>query len=201
MSDGFGRQVEFLPNGNIVITDPDDSSVDNNAGAVHLFDGSTLALIASIYGDDADDQLGSGGIYVLTSGDFVIASPSDDEGGVTNAGSVQLIDADTGVLIGTPMFGDHDADFLASDNGVYPLSSGDYVVASDSDSTGTEDNTGSARLVDGTTNTLIGTAIEGSTTNDRLANGGIVELTNGNYVIVSTTVDTGSCRRGINYFG
>jgi hypothetical protein len=47
-SAAFGTHVIVLPNGNIVVTDPNFAEAGKtNIGAVYLFDGATLALIST----------------------------------------------------------------------------------------------------------------------------------------------------------
>ena len=71
----FGSIVMVLPNGNIVVTAPSYSipSGASNVGAVYLYDGATLGLISTLTGSTANDQVGNGGITVLTNGNFVAA--------------------------------------------------------------------------------------------------------------------------------
>ena len=71
----FGSQVVVLSTGNIVVTDP---TVNNNAGAVYLYDGASGALISTLSGN-AGDQLGSGGLTVLTNGNYVVADPAHSQ--------------------------------------------------------------------------------------------------------------------------
>src|SRR5688500_269537 len=70
----FGDAVYILPNGNIVLVDPDASSLAPAGGAVYLYrpDGS---LISTVRGGKANDRVGAGGIRVLANGNFVIESP------------------------------------------------------------------------------------------------------------------------------
>jgi len=95
VNDAFGTNIVILANGNIVVTDPFDSSLA--AGAVHLYNPFTQTLISSIFGDTANDSLGRNGITALANNNFVIASIYDDEGGIVDAGSVRLVNGATGV--------------------------------------------------------------------------------------------------------
>ena len=61
---------------------------------------------STIAGDTTGDQLGIGSITVLVNDNFVIASPEDDEAGVTNAGSIILVNGVTGSQIGSTIAGD-----------------------------------------------------------------------------------------------
>src|SRR5579859_1372226 len=67
----FGAQVLALPNGNIVVTDPNFSTASvANVGAVYLYNGRTQALISRLTGSAANDQVGDrfgiGGVTALT---------------------------------------------------------------------------------------------------------------------------------------
>ena len=72
----FGKYVQVLPNGNIVVTDPDYSPrFTPQIGAVHLYNGRTLAKISSLYCATPGDQIGSGGVVVGGGSNFVQSSP------------------------------------------------------------------------------------------------------------------------------
>ncbi len=107
----FGARSVILANGNIVVTDPFDSSVATSNGAVHLYNPVTQTLIASVFGDNAGDRLGSNGITALTNNHFVIASRLDDEGGIVDTGSVRLVNGVSGVQIGAALVGATADDF------------------------------------------------------------------------------------------
>ncbi len=156
--DLFGRSVAVLSNGNIVVTDPKDSSVASNSGAVHLYDPLTQNLIASIYGDVAGDQLGQGGITALPNNNYVISSLYDDEGGIVDAGSIRLMDGTTGAQIGSTIAGDNANDHF---QGVTALSNNNYVIVASPDDVDGIVNAGSVRLVNGATGVQIGSAIVG----------------------------------------
>jgi hypothetical protein len=79
----FGMDVVALPNGNIVVTDP---IYDSNRGAVYLYDGSTKALISTLTGSQANDEIGEG-ITVLSNGNFGVSSPSWANGRAIHAGA------------------------------------------------------------------------------------------------------------------
>ena len=88
-SGAFGSRVTTLPNGNIVVTDPlfDAPGPIADVGAVHLYrpDG---ALISTLRGTKTNDQVGSGGITVLSNGHYVVRSPNWDNGVAVDAGAV-----------------------------------------------------------------------------------------------------------------
>ena len=68
VGDGFGRIVTVLANGNVAVADSFDSSLVAGGGAVHLYDPLAQSLIASFYGDNANDNIGSGDILPLPNG-------------------------------------------------------------------------------------------------------------------------------------
>ena len=72
----FGTKVVCCAGtGNIVVTDP---TVNNDAGAVYLFNGQSGALISTLTGSTGGangDMVGSGGVTALSNGNFVVDSP------------------------------------------------------------------------------------------------------------------------------
>ncbi len=93
----FGANITILPNGNFVVIDSAFASgALAKVGAVYLFDGKTRALISTLTGSQANDQVGSDGITVLNNGNFVIRSRSWANGSPANAGAVTWCSAVTG---------------------------------------------------------------------------------------------------------
>lgn len=184
-NDYFGAQVVILNNGNIVVSDPGDSSVANENGAVHLYNPTTRALISSVYGDHADDQLGLHGITALENSNYVICTKVDSSDTISNAGSARLINGTTGVEI-QALQGDQDNDFLCSD-GITALSNSNYIISSGSDDNGAVSNAGSVRLMNGITGDQI-SVVEGSNSSERFGSGGGVTLLgNGNFVVANVS--------------
>jgi hypothetical protein len=70
----FGATVVALTTGNVVITSPFDDAGGADAGAVYLFNGATGGLISTLTGTQANDNIGSGGVTVLTNGNYVVVS-------------------------------------------------------------------------------------------------------------------------------
>jgi len=185
----FGATVAVLPNGNIVIADPGFDGGNADIGAVYLYNGATLALISTLTGSIANDQVGGGGITILSNGNYVVRSPNWDNGGTSNAGAVTFGNAATGVSgivsAGNSIIGDVANDLVGS-GGVTALTNGNYVVSSPNwgvtdfgAATWGNGAGGSA----GTVST--GVSIVGSTLSDLVSGGGVVALTNGNYVVKS----------------
>src|SRR5436190_16180599 len=68
IEDGFGTEVVPLSTGNVVVTAPYDDAGGTDAGAVYLFNGRTGALISALKGAQANDLVGSSGIWALANG-------------------------------------------------------------------------------------------------------------------------------------
>ena len=126
----FGTQVTVLPNGNFVVTDPgyDAPGPIADVGAAYLYDGATLALISTLTGSAASDQVGRGGVIVLSNGNFVVRSPDWNSlrGAVTwgsaTAGVTGAVSAANSLVGGTA--GDSVGDAVTA------LNNGNYVVSS-----------------------------------------------------------------------
>lgn len=184
----FGNQVIILDNGNILVSDPLDSSVATENGAVHLFDPSTQTLLGSVYGDNEGDRLGlSGGlssITVLANNNYIVSSRFDDVNGVIDAGSVRLISGETGTQIGMALAGDNADDGFGFSH-ITVLANSNYVLLIQRDDVGGVTDAGSVRLINGATGTLIGDVLVGDTTGDFLTSSSITALENNNYVVAA----------------
>jgi Repeat of unknown function (DUF5650) len=183
----FGASVTVLSGGNVVVTNPSDNFGGSNAGAVYLYDGLTGALLSSLVGSTANDQVGGGtggGITALSNGNYVVQSPSwnGSRGAATwgsgTAGVTGAVSASNS-LIGS----------LASDNvgyyGVIVLTNGNYVVLS----TAWDAFRGAVTWGSSTTGVSGVVSVSNSLTctsdNDRVGNNGVTLLSNGNYVVDS----------------
>jgi hypothetical protein len=132
-SGSFGKRVAVLPNGNIVVTDPDfDAGSTVDVGAVYLYDGATGTLISTLTGSTTDDQVGSYGVTVLSNGNYVVRSPYWDDGGAADVGAVTWGNGATGisgvVSSSNSLVGSTADDQVGSL--VTALSNGNYVVSS-----------------------------------------------------------------------
>ncbi len=194
----FGTFVAFLPNGNIIVTDPlyDAPGPVANVGAVHLFNGVTLALIASLTGSLAEDRVGNLDVVVLPNGNYVVRSTL---WGTNDVGSVTFCNMATGCN-GTVSAANSLIGGTASDTvGNLPitiLSDGDFVVRSTNwdKPSPTVSNVGATTFCSGTTGCPIGlvtaaNSLIGSTASDFVGNGGVTALSNGNYVVRSSNWD------------
>ncbi|TDU80882.1 Calx-beta domain-containing protein [Prosthecobacter fusiformis] len=132
----FGSYVKVLPNGNIVVTDPSYGIPGGatKAGAAYLIDGATLDVISTLTGSNTDDQVGSGGIVILSDGNFVVISSSwnGNNGAVTWGNSTTGFSSNT-VSASNSLVGGSANDAVGAAinaSGVCALANGRYVVAS-----------------------------------------------------------------------
>jgi hypothetical protein len=203
----FGKQVVALPNGNIVVTDPSfDSTTTQDVGAVYLYNGATRALISTLTGSTAADQVGSGGVVMLENGNYVILSPSWGHDGKLNVGAatwgsmtagIAGLVSDTNSLVGNSA-----EDKVGSE--VVALTNGNYVVLSPYWDTLSATDAGAATWGNGATGTF-GTvrnsnSLFGSQTDDLVGSGyiegdnkspGAIALANGNYIVHSSFWNNG----------
>lgn len=193
-SDEFGRKVLILGNGNILVSDPFDSSVTTQNGAVHLYNPNTQTLVASFYGDPDTNQFGFNHISALANNNFVIALPNDSANGFRGAGSVRLINGTTGIQIGSTLSGDLAGDGLGS-GGLFALANNNFVVVSTFDDEAGFTDAGSVRLVDGETGVQIGEVLVGDADTDRMGSDGIIALANNNFIVVSLSDDENGVSR------
>lgn len=187
----FGTRVLTLPNGNVVVTDPD---AGGGTGAVHLYTPAGVK-VSTLTGSIPADHVGSGGIKGVGDGHFVVVSPDWNNGAATKAGAVTWINGATGLngvvssansLVGSvtdDRVGINGADALAV------LANGNYVVNSWTWSNGGTTFVGAVTWANGnvgiagpvsTANSLVGT-----TTGDAVGSSGVRALANGNYVVAS----------------
>lgn len=181
-SASFGKTVAVLPNGNIVITDPDWNS---KKGAVHLYSPAGI-LLNTVAGDQANDAVGSGGVVVLKNGNYVIPSPAwHNYLGAATWGSASTGVAGGVVSAGNSLVGTSAGDGVGTT--VTVLGNGNYVVGSPYLDYGLQDmgaatwgngNSGTAGVVSAS-NSLVGATIK------NYLGQNITALANGNYVVSS----------------
>ena len=188
----FGAQVLALPNGNIVVTDPNFSTVSAaHVGAVYLYNGRTHALISSLTGSAANDQVGDrfgiGGVTALTNGNYVVDSPLWNNGVFTQTGAVTWCSGTAGcagvVTVANSLVGSHSGDQVGS-NGVTLLPNGNYVV----NSFGWNSSRGAATWANGATGrsgmVSVANSLVGGQASDQVGFT-TYALTNNNYVVSS----------------
>src|SRR5262249_35413655 len=125
-----------------------------DAGAVYLFNGATGALISTLRGSSAFNQVGSGGVTALTNGNYLIHSPRWDNGGVVDVGAVTWGNGATGVSrvfsSSNSLIGSAANDNVGGDGGATALTNGNYVVRSPNWDNGAIVNAGAATWGNGT---------------------------------------------------
>ena len=197
--------VSALPNGNYVVVSPFwDNGANNSSGAVTWGNGTTgssgvISVANSLVGAFTNDQVGSGGVTVLTNGNYVVLSPLWDSGAIVNAGAATWGSGTTGVS-GTISAANSMVGSIANDqvgqNGATALSNGNYVVASQSWDNGATVDAGAATWGSGTTgmNGTVSAAnsLVGPLGGDQVGSGGVKALTNGHYVVGSPNWDNGA---------
>ncbi len=206
---GVGR-VTALTNGNYVVRSQSwDSGAIVNAGAATWGNGATgingtISTANSLIGSTNLDEIGFDGVTALTNGNYVVVSSKWDKGVVTDAGAVTWGDGTAGVMgvvsDTNSLVGSQSGDFVGHDNtnyvGVWALTNGNYVVASNSWANGLTPGVGAVTWGSGTSgitgpvsaaNSLVGT-----TSWDQVGSDEIIALTNGNYVVLSSQWTNGA---------
>ncbi|MBN8827984.1 MAG: filamentous hemagglutinin N-terminal domain-containing protein [Sphingobacteriia bacterium] len=198
----FGTNVKILGNGNVVVGVPNDDATASNAGAVHLFHGTTGSLISTFTGARAGDAVGSN-LYTLTgNNNFVTQSSTVGDGINTSVGAVTWIDGTLGrtgsVSAANSLMGSTTNDQIGNagiETGVVALTNGNYVVVSPNWDNGATSDAGAVTWADGTTGRigLVSTAnsLYGTTASDRIGFSGVTALTNGHYVVGSQNWNNG----------
>lgn len=198
VGDQFGLSVVPLSTGNVEVSDPFDDFGGTDGGAVHLFNGLTGALISSVYGS-ANCKVGSDGGKAVGDGNFLILSPFWDNGSATDAGAVTWGNGTTGisgvVSAANSLVGSTSNDLVGGFAPIKVLRNGNYVVRSSKWDNGTVVDAGAATWANGATGITgvisAANSLVGSTNNDAVSAHGIVELSNGNYVVRSLSWDNG----------
>ena len=199
----FGVSITVLPNGNFVVVDPSYDQLSPpvvNVGAVYLYTPEG-ALISTLLGSTANDQIGSTGITVLQNGNFVVRSQNWNG----NRGAVTWGSATTGFIGGTSvtvsatnsLVGSSANDQVGID-GVTALTNGNYVVRSSvwDNTSPAAANAGAVTWGNGSTGIsgpiTAANSLVGSSANDNVGSDGVTALTNGNYVVSSSFWDNTS---------
>ena len=197
----FGTHVVVLPNGNIVVADP--SGPVANIGAVYVYSPNG-SLISTLTGGSSGDLVGIGGIQVLPNGNFLVNSSRwrNPATAAANAGAVTWVNGTTGlsgvVSESNSLVGTQSLDSIGNRNATV-LSNGNYVVRASEWNNGAVSRAGAAIGANGdvgisgpvtTSNALFGTQPSGA-----LGLGGVVPLSNGNYVVSSPAWKNGANSR------
>lgn len=191
--------VAALPNGNYVVASPFWSGGASSVGAVTWGDGAAgvagaVSATNSLVGSSALDQVGAGGITVLTNGNYVVSSYLWKNGANSSAGAVTWASGATGIVgpvsASNSLVGSTASDQVG-EQGVTPLSNGNYVVTSIRWTNAGIAAAGAVTWGNGSggttgpvsaSNSLVGSAI-----GDYIGGGtpGVFALTNGSYVVSS----------------
>ena len=205
-SGSFGHSVTVLPNGNFVVTDPDYpfyTDYTEARGAVYLYSPNGV-LISRLAGDHMGNSVGGGGITVLTTGDYVVNSPFWDSA-TDGVGAVTWCSQQTGcsgtITASNSLVGGSKSD-LVGYGGVTALANGNYVVSSPHWNNGSVLWAGAVTWGNGAGGTkgvvTAANSLVGSSANDQVGNknwnyaGGVMTLTNGNYLVLNSVWDNGS---------
>jgi hypothetical protein len=196
-SDAIGSGIVVLPNNNFIVISPYwNNGSAQQAGAVTLCDGQTglnevVSSTNSLVGSNTGDLVGSNGIIVLPNGNYLVKSArwgisANTIGAVTWGHAVNGV---KGVLSSAnSLVGCERTDSIKIlSNSNYIVSNSDYSISKGFVAWG--DGTKGVTGIVSSTNALIG-----SNNYDYVGSFGIVELTNGNYVVRSPLWDNGILR-------
>jgi autotransporter-associated beta strand protein len=184
-NDSVGSSVTVLSNGNYVVNS---SGWNGTRGAATWGSGTagisgTISASNSLVGSSSGDAVASGGIYALSNGNYVVSSWhwNGNTGAATwSSGSTGLTGT---VSASNSLVGSNANDYAGI--GVVVLGNGNYVV----DSQYWNGNRGAVTWGSGTagvTGTVgAGNSLLGVSANDKVGSGGIVALSDGNYVVGS----------------
>jgi len=200
-SASFGAVVKVLPNGNFVVVDT--YGPVSGVGSVYLYSAKGT-LISTLTGSSANDGVGNGGVYPVAGGNFVVASPSWNNGAAMRAGAVTWVNGSTGLngvvstansLVGTA------TDDKVGSIGITVLKNGNYVVLSPDWHGGI----GAVTWVSGASATIgtvsAGNSLVGSAAGDMNLNTRIIALNNGNYVVSNYSWHSGGSPVGAVTWG
>jgi len=169
----------------------------------------TVSAFNSYIGASSNDEIGSGGVFALANGSYVISSPSFANGAVKSAGAATWLPGSITafgiVTVANSLVGVATNDQVSS-GGITALTNGNYVVNSPNWANGSVANAGAATWGSGTAGVfgpiLVTNSLVGSTAGDLIGNDGVFSLPNGNYVVDSSTwSDTGKSNVGAVTFG
>jgi hypothetical protein len=204
--DGIGSApVSQLSNGNYLVRSGNwDNGAFTNAGAVTWGSGTsgvsgTVGAAISLVGSSANDSLGNGGVFELANGNYLVTSTTWSNAAAPSAGAVTWGSGTSGVRgvlsAANSLVGSSTSDSVGN-GGVLMLSGSNYVVLSYSWDNGLIPNAGAATWGNGSTGVsgVISAAnsLTGSTSGDNVGGGTALQLSNGNYVVLSPNWDNGS---------
>jgi len=196
---GYGG-VTALTNGNYVIASQFWSAGGlSNLGAVTWASGSSGLLGEvnegnSLIGSHANDLVGQQGVRALSNGHYVASSARWDRDLYANAGAVTWGNGNTGtvgaVSAANSLTGSYKGHMVGS-GGVTALSNGNYVVLSPNWRGSSQDKPAFGAVTwlpgDRATASVVSkdNSLVGLLAEDHIGSGGVIALSNGNYVVVS----------------
>ncbi|MBL9116349.1 MAG: hypothetical protein JNJ83_15185 [Verrucomicrobiaceae bacterium] len=199
--------IEIVPltNGNyVIVSSVWSASPLSSQGAVTWATGTAPTAFVvgpanSLIGSSNSDVIGSAGVRPLTNGNYVVLSPSWDNGSATNAGSITWGSGTTGIkgpiTNANSLVGTQTNDAVGS-GGLTRLTNGNYVAFSPAWKNGSNAAAGAATFGNGKTAVKgavsASNSLVGSSANDQVGSSGIVQLSNGNYVVCSPTWNGGA---------
>jgi hypothetical protein len=191
--------VTVLSNGNYVVTSSNwDSGAAADAGAATWGNGTTgitgtISSANSLVGSQTGDRVGQNRVTALSNGNYVVCSPSWDNGPVASAGAATWGSGMTGitgvVTVANSLVGSTANDWVGGS--VMALSNGNYVVVSSYWDSGAAANVGAATWGNGTTGitgvVTVTNSLVGNQADDYVSGfgDGVTALANGNYVVHS----------------
>lgn len=198
------NSITALSNGHFLVHTPGwDNGGAANAGALTWCNGTagcsgTISAANSLVGSTTNDYVGQAGrVTGLSNGHYVVASLYWDNGAAADAGAVTWCNGSTGctgiISSVNSLLGSTAGDQVGLDS-VAPLSNGNYVVRSRNWDNGATVNAGAATWCSGTGG-CVGTvsasnSLVGTTANDYV--GAVKVLSNGHYVVFSSSWDSGA---------
>ena len=198
---GSGGIVNLF-NGKVMVFSPDWNS---SSGAVTWLDQAagtfgTVDATNSLVGSTPGDQVGGFANYTFVGSKIAIGSPNwtNTATSASNAGAITWVNAATGAVgfidptpvTGNSLVGSNSGDAVGS-NGVSSFGNGHYYVRTSS----WENNAGAVTWIDGGS-PLVGTidatnSLVGSTANDQVGSGGIVNIGSGKSLVFSPSWNNG----------
>src|ERR1700722_18612406 len=202
--DEVGYQVTALTNGNYVVGSPYwTNGASAQVGAATWANGSAgltgqVSTSNSLTGSVAYDGVSSGGITALSNGNYVVASEKWNNGAVTTVGAVTwghgTNELSGAVSSANSLIGSSEGDSVGN-GGVTALRNGNYVVSStawNATAVGVGAVTWGNGYSDFSGAVSADNSFVGVTQNDSLGFGGVVPLSNSNYLVVSLLWNNGS---------
>lgn len=203
-NDHVGGYAIALTNGNYVTASSSwHHGPDDFAGAVTWGNGTTGTVgpvneANSLYGDRAQEQVGSSEIVALTNGNYVVSTAQWRNGTETLAGAVTWGNGNGGtvgpVSASNSLVGSTTNDVVGYKT--VALTNGNYVTTSQYWTNGTSPQAGAVTWGNGATGTVgvvgPGNSLVGTAPGDFIGASGITVLENGNYVVNSHNWDNGA---------